>query len=96
MPVWWDAMPSPNFNCTIQELKREKGCSSCRTDVGFQLHHTGIKTHSNKDCNKVADHFNCTIQELKRALIGIDYTYRYNFNCTIQELKPKKHRIFVV
>ena len=35
---------APNyFNCTIQELKPRVAAKAARL-VGFQLHHTGIKT----------------------------------------------------
>ena len=33
-----------NFNCTIQELKRNMS-DRAKVAMEFQLHHTGIKTH---------------------------------------------------
>ena len=34
--------------------------------IQFQLHHTGIKTHTNEAIAPLNQYFNCTIQELKQ------------------------------
>ena len=79
----------PNFNCTIQELKRYIRPCYSKESGGFQLHHTGIKTENIAPSGAVqVDNFNCTIQELKRSWSWWRASERIYFNCTIQELKP--------
>ena len=43
-----DESDRTNFNCTIQELKRENRYKLFSRIHIFQLHHTGIKTRGTK------------------------------------------------
>ena len=47
-----------------------------RREIGFQLHHTGIKTRAQQKKRDFFMYFNCTIQELKRkqACVVVLYT----------------------
>ncbi|BAK24457.1 hypothetical protein PGTDC60_0287 [Porphyromonas gingivalis TDC60] len=54
------------FNCTIQELKQRIVSPYVVLSLGFQLHHTGIKTSERGIVSTLRSHFNCTIQELKQ------------------------------
>ena len=56
--------------------------------IGFQLHHTGIKTHARyTHSHLIYRDFNCTIQELKPQITNVSADELIDFNCTIQELK---------